>query len=837
MATPRSSPEKRRRACGSAASMVSILWATVQSAVRGRPEPDPLPWTLPHPPTSVESTPAGGPTVFRSRSFWHPSPPATASSASSARGGMATVYLVQDLRHDRPVALKLMHPELAATVAPRRFLREIQLAARLDHPHILPVYDSGEDAGRLWYVMPYVEGGSLRDRLRREVRLPVRTRCGSPGQIADALEYAHAPRRDPPRHQAGEHPPGAGTRPARRLRHRPRGRGLGRGADSGRHSRSAPPSTWRRSRPAASRWISGATSTRSRACSTRCSRATRPYTGPTAQVIIVRSTLGPPPPVRAAPARGARGARGADHPQPLRRALRPVTLRVGVRRGAGGEPDRRRPRRRIRRSPSPRTSARWSAAATPIAAAPGAKPTPGSPPPTGRLRSGPRTWSGSRSPAPCSAATPRAPRCLARAYQGYRRSRGSRSGRARGLLAGPRPDGAGRRGAGQWLDRESAAAVRRGAGSTARGRDSCSFPMPGARWPKATTRPLCRSSTVSSRSASAFMTRTWSPSPAWPRAEPCSAPARCKEGLALLDEAMVAVTTDEVTPIVAGGVYCSVVSGCQEVFDWRRAQEWTAAMSRWAAPQTDLVLFRGQCLLRRSEVLQLRGDWDGALEEARRALARLLDPPGQLSLGNAYFQLAELHRLRGETVGGGGGLPAGEPAREADSARPGAASDGAGRSRRGVGLAAPDVGRVARVALPADAHRRVRGGRDRRGRSRRGRQRCRGVGRPSLPRPARPISARSRPGRPARYAWPRAMLARALAELRGSEGIWRELDAPYEAARTRVLVGASLRRAGGRVRGGDGSRRSGGGLRALGAAPDLLTVERLRRTAAVAAPP
>jgi eukaryotic-like serine/threonine-protein kinase len=104
---------------------------------------------------------------------------------------MATVYLAQDLRHARPVALKLMNPELVASVAPRRFLREIQLAARLDHPHILPVYDSGEDAGRLWYVMPYVEGGSLRDRLRREGRLPVRDAVRIARGIADALEYAH----------------------------------------------------------------------------------------------------------------------------------------------------------------------------------------------------------------------------------------------------------------------------------------------------------------------------------------------------------------------------------------------------------------------------------------------------------------------------------------------------------------------------------------------------------------------------------------------------------------------------------------------------------------------
>src|SRR6476659_8474238 len=91
-----------------------------------------------------------------------------------------------------PVALKLMTPQLAASVLPQRFLREIQLAARLDHPHILPVYDSGDDEGRLWYVMPYVEGGSLRDRLRREARLPVKDAVRIAREIADALEYAHA---------------------------------------------------------------------------------------------------------------------------------------------------------------------------------------------------------------------------------------------------------------------------------------------------------------------------------------------------------------------------------------------------------------------------------------------------------------------------------------------------------------------------------------------------------------------------------------------------------------------------------------------------------------------
>jgi eukaryotic-like serine/threonine-protein kinase len=87
------------------------------------------------------------------------------------RGAMATVYLARDLKHDRLVALKVMRSELAATLGPARFEREIRMTARLDHPHILPVLDSGEAAGQFWYTMPYVRGESLRDRLRREVQL------------------------------------------------------------------------------------------------------------------------------------------------------------------------------------------------------------------------------------------------------------------------------------------------------------------------------------------------------------------------------------------------------------------------------------------------------------------------------------------------------------------------------------------------------------------------------------------------------------------------------------------------------------------------------------------
>jgi Tol biopolymer transport system component len=110
------------------------------------------------------------------------------------RGGMAIVYLARDLRHDRMVALKVMRPELSAGMSASRFFQEIEFAARLNHPHIVPLFDSGEAGGLLWYAMPFVEGESLRQRLERERRLPVRDALQVTREIADALDYAH--RRD-----------------------------------------------------------------------------------------------------------------------------------------------------------------------------------------------------------------------------------------------------------------------------------------------------------------------------------------------------------------------------------------------------------------------------------------------------------------------------------------------------------------------------------------------------------------------------------------------------------------------------------------------------------------
>src|ERR671916_2493229 len=108
------------------------------------------------------------------------------------RGGMATVYLATDVKVDRHVAIKVLLPELAAALGGERFHREIRIATHLSHPNILPVYDSGEADGTLYYVMPFVEGESLRHRLDRERQLPIEDAIRITCQIASSLEYAHA---------------------------------------------------------------------------------------------------------------------------------------------------------------------------------------------------------------------------------------------------------------------------------------------------------------------------------------------------------------------------------------------------------------------------------------------------------------------------------------------------------------------------------------------------------------------------------------------------------------------------------------------------------------------
>jgi DNA-binding NarL/FixJ family response regulator len=119
-------------------------------------------------------------------------------------------------------------------------------------------------------------------------------------------------------------------------------------------------------------------------------------------------------------------------------------------------------------------------------------------------------------------------------------------------------------------------------------------------------------------------------------------------GVTLLDEAMVAVMAGEVSSMTAGGIYCSVIEACGEIYDMNRAHEWTSALEQWCKSQPDMVPYRGHCLVRRAEILQMHGAWTDALDQARQAREVLSQPPPKPAVGAAIYRLAELQRLRGD---------------------------------------------------------------------------------------------------------------------------------------------------------------------------------------------
>ena len=125
---------------------------------------------------------------------------------------------------------------------------------------------------------------------------------------------------------------------------------------------------------------------------------------------------------------------------------------------------------------------------------------------------------------------------------------------------------------------------------------------------------------------------------------------RVREGMALLDESMVAVVAGELAPYLAGNLYCSMIDACREIAEFRRAHEWTVALTTWCDKQPEMFTFSGQCLVHRAEIMQLRGQWDEAVEQAKRACDRFAHATDQYAVGMAWFRLGELYRVRGAST-------------------------------------------------------------------------------------------------------------------------------------------------------------------------------------------
>jgi ATP/maltotriose-dependent transcriptional regulator MalT len=296
------------------------------------------------------------------------------------------------------------------------------------------------------------------------------------------------------------------------------------------------------------------------------------------------------------------------------------------------------------------------------------------------------------------------------------------------------------------------------------------------------------------------------------------------KGFSLLDEAMLAVTTKELSPLVSGLIYCSLIDACQEVYALSRAREWTLALHRWCARQQQLVAFTGLCHVHRAEIMQLSGAWREAIEEARRACERCLQAGNQPAAAAALYQQAEVHRLRGEFA------PAEEAYRKASQGgrepQPGLALLRLAQGRTEVAAAAirgamsGTADRLQRTRLLAACVEIMLAAGDLAAAD----NACRELEQIAHELDAEVLKAM------AAQAHGSVELAKgdaqaALGSLRQAFELWQRVDIPYVAARVRVLIGMACRALGDE----DGAELAQNAARAifqqLGAAPDLARID------------
>ncbi len=559
------------------------------------------------------------------------------------RGGMATVYLAQDLKHRRPVAIKVLAPELAAALGRERFLREIETAARLTHPHILPLHDSGEADGFLYYVMPYVEGESLRDRLNREGQLPIEDAVTITGEVATALSYAHS--RDVVHRD---------VKPENILLSEGQAivadfgiAGAIDAAGGGKLTRTGlvlgTPAYMSPEQGAGERALDGRSDVYSLGCLLYEMLAGEPpFTGPTAQAIIAKRFTDPVPSVRR-----------------LRETVSVPMDQAIVKALARAPADRFATPHQFAEALRASAQARSDAGAAPTAAtAVGEEERE-----AGRNAFARHSWREAFE----TLSNAQAVRALSAEDVERLAESAWWIGRVDDCIA------AHERAYAAYMDegtprRAAIVAVRLAEDFINRQAKSI-----GNGWLKRAERllqdvPECLEHGVLLRLhavlalesegnvdkalglarqtcdlATRFHDRDLQALAMHDIGRMLVSKGELAQGMALIDEAMAAAVSGELGPRVTGRIYCNMMGTCEKLADYQRAAEWSEAARRWCEPHAGSG-YPGICRVHRAEIMRLRGSWSDAETEALHA-ARELQGVYHIAAGEAFYEIGEI-RLR-----------------------------------------------------------------------------------------------------------------------------------------------------------------------------------------------